>query len=279
MGRGGFTRAEFIDGIQKTRRRGNDRRPEIPRQQPSHIDLRVIRPVLTSTLSDREELNLSRFFNTLAAQNHAIGTAIPLGGIAITQFSAKRMTEGLREAYPNDFFDAKKKPKLYRKAKRDIDYFIREQKSVNERKRCEELAAANEIRKGYYDESLADGAEIYLDIDDDFDPDVEVFRHPFGQAKLDIKDIDSYGRKYGFDLTLDKDDILREEFNELYGYIGKSVLGGVQSQHGNPRFHATIFKIHDHVGYPELKLGNLHVPDSMLFDAPQTELHIVESLN
>lgn len=263
MGRGARPSREFIDGYNRKAPHPNQfDRPAQEPEQPPHMDLRIRRYLLDI---GSEQFACEAFLKDVGRENRAAGSVRNIGSIAITMLPSRIVNDMLREKYPRDYHSATRKERLFSKVRSDLRHHLSDAEGAYADQKAIQMASK---REGQLMRGEIEPLNSTITVEDED----QLLSHPYGEARLAVKGIELYGRKWGFDLSLDTDDILKEEREGIRSHLRRMGLD-VQHYRGDfGRHHASFYDSFDHVGDVPLEYDEDIMPRALLFEAPSVQI-------
>lgn len=261
MRRGGRPNREFVNGM--NRREVSLRQQDTPPAQAPHIDLRVRRYLLDV---GSEQYACNEFLKEVGRENRAAGYLRGLGSIAITLAPSTVVNAMLREGYPNDYHHPTRKLRLFRRAKSEIRNYLQSAGNLYGEQKAFQMSAEREAS------SISGDSQPVTSVISIEDED-KLLSHAFGEARLAVKGIELYGngKKYGFDMSLDHDDILRTEREGLRSQFRSMGLDVSMYRGDFGRHQASFYVLFDHVGIVPLEYDEAKIPKTLLFEPPTVQ--------
>lgn len=258
-------------------RRQNE--PTADAEKAPHIDLRVVRHAKVDDTALTYEWH--EFLGALGNKNHHLGTARSLGSVAMTYVPAVIMNEMLRKKQSKDFYDRKRKPKMFRKVAEGINNFLRESSKTafDVSVECQKVVILDEIAPEN-ERWIGPQDNTYIDLEEEINlflsPEEKLIRaseYPYGEATMAVRGLKLYDNKYGLDHSLDERPY--DERNGIKAYL--QTCEGLDTSMLERYWEAksSVFELHDHVGAAVLKYTAGLMPLEIVYNAPTVEHHVI----
>lgn len=246
-------------------------------QRRQHIDLRVIRKVAIDSPSGAVA-RWENYITYFSSDMYHVGIGRSMGALALTHIESRDMNNLLREHYPRDYSDPKRKQRLFRGVRSGLEYLIDEKASEYRAEALLKTAALRagaslspEDRRRHWQHIPPELAEESKGARADTKQlaitpleSVLMNEYAFGPLSAIVERPDLWGSgRMVLDCTTDS--VLRQEHTEIVNHLAREEgLRGVYKLSGPWQAHVTFFRYFKHVD-PEMAGAN-----TSAYDLPET---------